>query len=231
VGTIESGGPEEEQVFAPLASVQQLAGRPGQFKQLLVSAVVNPPNQLYFKFQNDPRSLTPQEFERYSCTPYITSVSTDIAKVFTGAEASIVRQVSGTEEKVVKKVNWLMVLVTLAALIASSLTMTSTTTALILERRKELALIKAIGSNNSFVVSYLFFEILLLGVTGTLLGYALGSLFSSILAGRVLEAAFVMKPVVFPLVMFVGLLIILLGSFWPLRQAMQLDPAQALRDL
>lgn len=231
VGIVKSGGVEDQEAFAQLAAVQSLAERPGEFKQLLVSAVVNPPNRLYFKFQNNPRSLTPQEYERYSCTPYMTSVSQDVAKVFTGGEANIVRQISQTEEKVVKKVNWLMILVTLAALAASSLTMTSTTAALVLERRKELALMKAIGSSNIFVLLYLFFEIMLLGAVGSLLGYALGSFLSSILGGSIFETAFVMKPIVLPLVLFVGLLIILLGSLWPLRRAMLLDPAHVLRDL
>jgi putative ABC transport system permease protein len=231
VGIVKSGGVEDQQAFGKLHAAQALLRRPGEFKQLMVSAVVNPPNPLYFKFKNDPRSLTPQEYERYSCTPYITSVAADVAKVFTGAESNIVRQINQTEEKVVKKVNWLMILVTLAALLASSLTMTSTTTALIMERRKELALMKAIGSNNSFVLYYLFFEMLLLGAVGSLLGYALGSFLSSVLGGVIFETAFVIKPIVLPLVLFVGLLIILLGSFWPLRRAMLLDPAHALRDL
>jgi putative ABC transport system permease protein len=231
VGTVRSGGAEDQQAFGMLSTVQTIAGHPGEFKQLLVSAVVNPTNELYFRFQKNPRSLSPKEFERYSCTPYLSSVSKDIAKVFTGGEASIVRQVSMTEEKVVKKVNWLMILVTLAALIASSLTMTSTTAALVMQRRKELALMKAIGSNNSFVLRYLFMEILLLGTVGSLLGYALGTFFSSILGGTILETVFTMKPIVLPLVLFVGLLIILLGSLWPLRRAMMLDPAEVLRDL
>jgi putative ABC transport system permease protein len=231
VGSVRSGGAEDQQAFGMLNTVQSIAGHPGEFKQLLVSAVVNPTNDLYFRFQKNPRSLSPKEFERYSCTPYLSSVSQDIAKVFTGGEASIVRQVSMTEEKVVKKVNWLMVLVTLAALIASSLTMTSTTAALVLQRRKELALMKAIGSNKSFVLRYLFMEILLLGAVGSLLGYALGSFFSSVLGGRILETVFTMKPIVLPLVLFIGLLIILLGSLWPLRRAMLLDPAEVLRDL
>jgi putative ABC transport system permease protein len=231
VGTVRSGGTEDQQAFGMLSTVQTVAGHPGEFKQLLVSAVVNPTNDLYFRFQKNPRSLSPKEFERYSCTPYLSSVSKDIAKVFTGGEANIVRQVSMTEEKVVRKVNWLMILVTLAALIASSLTMTSTTAALVMQRRKELALMKAIGSNNSFVLRYLFMEILLLGTVGSLLGYALGSFFSSILGGTILESVFTMKPIVLPLVLFVGLLIILLGSLWPLRRAMMLDPAEVLRDL
>jgi len=231
VGVVRSGGPEDRQIIAQLQTVQTLSGHPGQFKQLLVSAMVTPQNQLYRKYQRNPNALSPKEFERYSCTPYITSVALDISKVFPGSEPRILRQISQSEEKISRKVNWLMLLVTLAALAASSLTMTSTTTAMILERRKELSLMKAIGSRNSFIVFYLFAEILLLGIAGSLVGYGLGSFLSLTLSKSVFQDSLQLKGIVFPVVGCVGILIICCGSVWPLRRAIALDPAVALKDL
>jgi len=230
-GIVRSGGIEEEQLIAPLSSVQALTGSAGKFKQLLVSAIVTPHNQLYQKFQRNPSALTPQEFERFSCTPYVTSVAKDIAKAFNGAEARIVRRVSQSDEKISHKMNWLMFLVTLAALIASSLTMTSTTTAMILERRKELALMKAIGSQNAFLLTYLFIEVLILGILGSLIGFAVGSFLSTGLSKAIFDSSMELKWAVLPLVGTIGVLIILCGSLWPLRQAITLEPAQALKDL
>ena len=230
-GIVRSGGAEERQLFTKLSAVQKLTGREGEFKQLLVSALVSPQNQLYYDYQRNPRSLSPTEFERYSCTPYVTSVAGDITKVFTGSEARIVRRISQTEEKISSKVNWLMLLVTLAALVASSLTMTSTTTAMILERKKELALMKAIGSRNGFLVFYLLTEVIILGLIGSVVGYALGSGLSMALSHSIFQSAFQLKWVVLPLVALVGIMIILFGSVWPLRHAISLQPARALKDL
>ena len=230
-GIVHSGGAEEEQLIAPLQSVQEFTSKSGKFKQLLVSAMVTPQNQLYHKYQRNPSALTPQEFERFSCTPYVTTVAADIAKVFNGAEARIVRRVSQSEEKISNKMNWLMFLVTLAALVASSLTMTSTTTAMILERRKELALMKAIGSQNGFLLTYLFIEVLILGILGSLIGFAVGSFLSTALSKAIFDSSMELKWAVLPLVGTIGVLIILCGSLWPLRQAITLEPAQALKDL
>lgn len=230
-GVLTSGGTEENQIFARLDMVQDFTNHPGQFKQLYVSALVTAPNSLYYKHQRNSKALTPQEIERYSCTPYVTRVAADIAKVFQGAEPRIVKQITQTEEKIVKKVNWLMILVSLAGLIASSLTMTSTTTSMILERRKELALMKAVGSSNGFLFLYLFGEILILGGIGSLFGYAAGSFLSVSLSNTLFQSVFEIKPVLLPLVAAIGVLIILCGSLWPLRQAITLDPAVALRDL
>ncbi len=230
-GVLTSGGVEENQIFARLDTVQDFTDHPGQFKQLYVSALVTAPNSLYYKHQRNSKALTPQELERFSCTPYVTQVAADIAKAFQGAEPRIVKQITQTEEKIVKKVNWLMILVSLAGLIASSLTMTSTTTSMILERRKELALMKAVGSSNAFLFLYLFGEILILGGIGSLFGYAVGSFLSVSLSDTLFQSVFEVKLVLLPLIAAIGVLIILCGSLWPLRQAITLDPAVALRDL
>jgi putative ABC transport system permease protein len=230
-GLVQSGGSEDHQLFGMLEMVQDFTGHADMFKQLLVSAIVNPTNQLYERYQLNPKSLSPKEYERYSCTPYISSVAEDITKSFSGAEFRVVRQISQTEEKMSSKVNWLMILVTLAALVASSLTMTSTTTAMILQRKKELALMKAIGSYNSFIVFYLFAELFILAMIGSVAGYGLGSVLSMGLSRSLFGASFDVKWIVLPLVCFVGFLIIFCGSVFPLRLAITLEPAVALKDL
>lgn len=230
-GHVSSGGAEDQQVIAKLSAVQSFTGHAGEFKQLLVSALITPQNQLYKKHQVNPDSLTPVEAERFMCTPFMSNVTKDITQVFSGSEARVVRQISQTEEKISRKVNWLMLLVTLAALIAASLTMTSTTAAMIMERRKELALMKAIGSHNAFILFYLFSEILLLGALGSFTGYALGSVISVAMSRLYFDSPLEMKWAVLPLVAVVGVLIITCGSIWPLRQATALQPSVALKDL
>ena len=230
-GIVSSGGAEETQLFAFMSAVQKLTHHPDQFKQLYVSAIVSAPNALYYKHERNPDSLTSQENERFSCTPYPKNVAADLVKLLPGSEQRVVKQITQTEEKIVSKINWLMVLVSFAGLLAASLTMTSTTTAMILERRKELALMKAVGSTNTFLLTYLFGEILILGAAGSLMGYALGTFLSVTLSGALFDSAFTIKWAVMPLVASIGVLIIFCGSLWPLRQATGLDPAVALRDL
>jgi putative ABC transport system permease protein len=230
-GIVSSGGVEEKEMFAYIDAVQKLTGHPNQFKQLYVSALLSAPNSLYYKHERNPDALTSQETERFYCTPYPKNVAADIVKILPGSEQRVVKQITQTEEKIVSKINWLMLLVSLAGLIASSLTMTSTTTAMILERRKELALMKAVGSTNTFLLTYLFGEILILGVVGSLLGYGIGVFLSVTLSGALFDSAFTIKWAVMPLVAAIGVLIIFCGSLWPLRQATTLNPAVALRDL
>lgn len=230
-GTLHTGGPEDRQVLAGIRDVQQLARADGGFSQMLVSALVTPENDLYERQKRNPGSLSGADLERFSCTPYVSSVAADIQSAIPGSEARVIRRVSQSEQKISTKVNWLMLLVTLAALVASALTTASTTTGMVLERRKELALMKAIGSQNSFVFVYLVVEILVLGLVAGLAGYALGSVLSVELSRRIFETPLELKWIVLPVVMLIGSLIIVLGSLWPLGAAMKLQPSQLLKDL
>jgi putative ABC transport system permease protein len=230
-GILQSGGAEDHEIFADIRTVQQMTNHPDSYKQLLVSAMVSAEDQLYRQFQQNPKSLSPSDLERYSCRPYITSVAQDLSKTLSDSEARILRQISKADEKTSARVNWLMFLVTLAGLSASSLTMASTTTAMILQRRKELALMKAIGSSPFFIVLYLLSELLILAIAGSLAGYGLGTILSTALSRTIFQSSFDIKWIVLPLVGFIGFLIIVCGSSWPLRRALALDPAEALKDL
>ena len=52
-----------------------LSGHPGQFRQLFVSALTKPADALA---DRDPKSLTPTEYDRWFCSPYISSISYQI---------------------------------------------------------------------------------------------------------------------------------------------------------
>jgi putative ABC transport system permease protein len=230
-GIQKSGGDEDHEFLADLNSVQSFVQRPQRISRLLISAMVTPPNSLYYQYQRNPQSLSRKDLERYSCTPYAVSIARDIQEVIPNSEVRIVRRITQAEEKIAGKVNWLIGLVTLAALIAASLTTTSTTTGLILDRRKELALMKAIGSQNLFIATYILGEILLLGVIGSVLGFGAGSLFSLGLSRTIFKTGLELKWIVLPLVSLIGAVIVFCGSLWPLRLATRVEPAQALKDL
>jgi putative ABC transport system permease protein len=90
---------------------------------------------------------------------------------------------------------------------------------------------KAIGSQNAFLLTYLFIEVLIVGILGSIIGFAAGSFLSTGLSKAIFDSSMELKWAVLPLVGTIGVLIILGGSLWPLRQAITLEPAQALKDL
>src|SRR5713101_7541074 len=62
VGLLETGGPEDDAIVAPLSIAQQLANKPGQYRKLYVSALTKPEDDFA---KRDPKTYTPKEYDRW----------------------------------------------------------------------------------------------------------------------------------------------------------------------
>jgi len=224
VGILETGGIEEQSLYVPLAALQRWLGRPHQVDWVLVSALIKP------GFPPAPdASRDPKGFERWSCTPYVTSVAYELDRGLPGVEARPVRQLVEAEGVIVHRLNLLMLLLTLAALVGAALGVTSTMTAMVVERTPEIALARALGATRAAIGGLLVSEAVLIALAGGLVGGIVGIGLAQI-AGR---AAFGLSVPFHPLVLPLGLLVALAvagaGSWAPLRRAWRLSPAEGLR--
>jgi putative ABC transport system permease protein len=226
VGILDSGGPEDEAVIVPLAIAQQLAGKPGQYRQLYVSALTKPEDDFG---RRDPAGLTPSELERWSCSPYVSSIAYSIKQVLTGSDVRVIRRVAEGEGRVLTRVRTLLWLVALAALLAAALAVGASSAASILERRTEIGLMKALGAGSGMVGLLLAAEQLLLAFVGGGVGYALGILLARLVGETIFGAA--PQPSILVLLVILGLaaMVTLLGSAIPLRRASRYEPAPILR--
>ncbi len=136
-GIVSTGGAEDNSVLVPLSVAQQLSGHTGQLRQLFVSALTKPADALA---ERDPHSLTPKEYDRWFCSPYISSISYQIEQVLPGTDVHAIRRVAETEGRVLSRVSTLLWIVTIAApLIAAALCGAGATAATtVLERRGEI---------------------------------------------------------------------------------------------
>ncbi|MDR1451204.1 MAG: FtsX-like permease family protein [Helicobacteraceae bacterium] len=98
----------------------------------------------------------------------------------------LIKRVANSETVVLKKLNALMTLVTIAAIALTMICVSSTMAATVAERQKEIGLKKAIGAENRDIIAEFLSEALVLG----LFGGALGSLFGFALANFVSLSAF-----------------------------------------
>ena len=88
-GVLETGGAEEDQLFVTLAAAQRMAGVPGQFRKLQVSAMIKPDDALA---RRDPATMSREDYDRWYCTPYVGSISRQVQEVLPGSVARQVRQ-------------------------------------------------------------------------------------------------------------------------------------------
>jgi len=226
VGVLTTGGPEDDAIVASLATAQQLANKPGQYRRLYVSALTKPEDAFARK---DPKTMTPAEFDTWYCTPYISAIALQISEELKGTDVRVIRRVAEGEGTILTRVRTLLWLVTFAALLASALAVGASAAASVIERRTEIGLMKALGAGSGLVGVLLAAEQLLLAFVGGGIGYALGIVLARLLGERIF--GFAPAPKLFVLLIILGLaaLITLLGSAFPLRRASRYDPAPILR--
>jgi len=225
-GIISTGGQEDDAILAPLAIAQQLSRKPGQYRRLLVSALTKPENAFS---ERDPKSMNPAEFDRWYCSPYISSISRQIQEQLPGISVRPIRQVAEGEGQILSRVQSLMWLVTFAALLAAALAVASTAATTVMERTAEVALMKALGARRSLVGAFFLGEQWFMAVAGGLLGYVGGLGLAHALGQRIFGVSPSTRLILLPLILGLAAAVATAGSLLPLRKVMQLDPAPALR--
>ena len=149
-GILSTGGPEDDQIVAPLALAQQILGKPGAVRRIYVSAVTKPEDAFA---RRDPKSMSPEMYDRWYCSPYAQSIAFQLQEAIPHSHAEQIRQVAQNEGTVLSRIQGLMLLITLAALLASALAVSAAMATAIFERRGEVGLMKALGAGNLAVAS------------------------------------------------------------------------------
>jgi putative ABC transport system permease protein len=224
-GVVNTGGAEEHQVFAPLAVVQQLTAQPGKIKKILVSALTNPEDD---SARKPLAQMSREEYDRWYCSPYVSSIAHQLREAVPDAEVRIVRQVAEGEGAILRKISLLMFLIALAIFCTSILGVTSTMTTTVLERRKEVGLFRALGAESTQISSVFLGEALLLGLCGGVLGSILGYLIAQQISQQIFGDALRFNPLSLPVAVLIAMLIAMLGSLLPLRKAFKFNPVVVL---
>ncbi|HUK32250.1 MAG TPA: ABC transporter permease [Candidatus Acidoferrum sp.] len=224
VGIISTGGPEDNAILK--STSLQPDALSGKFRRLVVSAIVKPDDALG---RQDPATMTPAEVERWSCSAYISSIAANIKEALPGVEVRPILQVSQGEGQILGRISTLLWVVTLAALIAAGLAVGAVAATTVLERQKEIGLMKALGANKWLVGSFFLGEQILLAVFGGGLGFAIGVLLARWLSLSVFGVVAPAKAILLPVAMGLAILVVLSGSLYPLRRAARFDPAPILR--
>jgi putative ABC transport system permease protein len=225
-GIVSTGGREDSAILAPLEIAQDLSGRSGKYRRLLVSALTKPADAFS---ERDPATMTPVEYDRWYCSPYISSISHQMQQELPGVEVRAIRQVAEGEGRILTRVGGLMWLVTIAALFAAALAVGATAATTVIERRSEIGLMKALGATHRAVGAFFVAEQLLLALAGGVAGYVLGVVLARALGLGIFGVAPNVRWILFPIVLVLAAVVALAGSLVPLGRASRVDPAPVLR--
>src|SRR5882762_263032 len=226
VGTLSTGGAEDDQIVASLAVAQQVLGKPEAVRRIYVSALTKPEDTLA---RRDPKTMNPELFDRWYCSPYVQSIAYQLQEAIPHSHAEQIRQVAQNEGTVLSRIKGLMLLVTLAALFASALAVSAAMATAIFERRQEVGLMKALGAGNFAVAALFFAESALLAIFGGVAGFFAGSLLAHRIGRSIFDSQITIQPVLFPVILAIAVIVTFGGSAAAIRRAVQFDPVFALR--
>jgi len=225
-GILSTGGDEDGQIVAPLDMAQSIAGRPGKLRTIYVSALLKPEDTFA---RRNPDTLSPSERDRWYCTPYPQSIAFQLQEAIPHSRAEQIRRVAQNEGNILTRIEGLMLLITLAALLTSGLAVSAAMATAMFERRTEVGLMKALGAGH-FPLSMIFVtESVLIACVGGLIGFAFGALLAKELGRTIFGSEIVVQPVLFPVVLALAIAVTFGGSAVAIRRAVKYDPVLALR--
>ena len=216
VNVLSTGASEDDQVFLPLAGLQRLAGLEehdrGGGKISLVELSV--PGE-------------PREVERV-----VQELSSDFARGAAGSsgvEARPVRQIVDSEGKVLGTIRGLVLWLTILILVIIALCVTATMTAIVLERRKDIAVMKALGAGDRLVMRLTLAEGAGLGLVGGLTGVLVGGLVAEDLGRQLFGVSLPLAWWTLPVVCIASMILAMLATFFPVRIVRGVQPAVVLK--
>jgi putative ABC transport system permease protein len=146
-----------------------------------------------------------------------------------GADVEPVRQLVEGESSIVDKTHALMFGAVLLIALTVAVSVLATLSASVLERRRDFALMKALGGSERQLMAIFLLETLLLAAGGVVLGYCIGSAAAWLISEVNFSTSSLPRVEVLPLVLLLNVAIAALAALFPVRALRALEPAALLR--
>lgn len=152
-----------------------------------------------------------------------------LAQAIPGAEVRPVRQIVEAEARVLGKTRAALIASSVLIILTAALCVLATLMGWVFDRRRDFAIMKALGASERLLNGFFAAEAAALGVGGALLGFAIG-IGVAVWIGRVsFHAAVIPRASVLPLVLVGSVMVALAASALPLRLLRSIEPAVILR--
>jgi putative ABC transport system permease protein len=145
-----------------------------------------------------------------------------------GAEVRPIRQFTEGEAKIYDRISGILSATVALVLVLTGLCVMAAMTNVAMERRNDVGLMKAIGGATRRVLRLFLAEAAILGLTGGVLGAAIGILLSMWLGKAVFGTAARPRLIVYPVAVALTILVAIAGAY-PLRRLANIRPAAVFR--
>lgn len=202
-GVLRSGGPEDGFILIPLDGMETLLGNPGRSSVVEMSVAAD--------------------------SAQLELLAEKIQAEVPGVNTRLVKRIMNSEATVLSKLQVLVYLVTAIVLFLTMIGVATTMMTVVMERRNEIGLKKAIGADNVSIVAEFMGEGLVLAVAGGLLGSFAGYFFAQAVSMSVFGRGVSLSIPLVLLTLLASVLVTVLASLIPVMRATDVEPSVVLR--
>jgi len=170
---------------------------------------------------------------RALCNACPTSdIASAINENMAGVRAIAVKQIAETEMGMLEKVSRFLFALAAITLAVGCFGVVNTMTTSVHERIKDIGIMKAVGASRNQVMKIFFYEAIIIGVAGGLLGYVTGTLLAYIVGPLIFGGvAISYAPQYFLPSLALATLIAVIASVYPAFRASRIKVADSFRSL
>jgi putative ABC transport system permease protein len=202
-GVVRTGGTEESVIFMELGSLERIMGAPGRVNLVEISIEAG---------QDE-----------------LAALAAEIGENVEGATPRLVKRVASSEATVLGKLRFLVFLVAAVVMGLTLICVATTMMTVVMERRKEIGLKKALGAESGTVIMEFIAEGAVLGLAGGIAGVALGYYFAQLTSRSVFGRSVEFDLVAVPAALAAAVAVAVLACLLPVKKAAEVEPAIVLR--
>ncbi|MGA8430256.1 MAG: FtsX-like permease family protein [Candidatus Sulfotelmatobacter sp.] len=162
-------------------------------------------------------------------TKEIVAIMRELSQAIPAAEVRPVRQIMEGEARVLGKTRATLFAASALIIVTAALCVLSTLTGWVFDRRKDFAMMKALGASGSLLNAFFAAEAAILGAVGALIGYAAGIGLAAWIGRINFHASIAPRFSVLPVVMAASITVTLLAAIFPISLLGRVQPAVILR--
>ncbi|MGH9501847.1 MAG: ABC transporter permease [Terriglobales bacterium] len=201
VGTLHTGAAEDSRVYVSLADFTQWTHLP--YSTIEISA-------------SGPAEDVNATVQR-------------LTQILPGADVHPIRQVTEGEANVLGKMRSTLLVAAIFIILTAAVCVLSTLTGWVSDRRRDFALMKALGASGRILQGFFAAEAAALGAVGAVLGFAIGVAVAIWIGWANFHAPVTPRLVLLPYVLSGGIVIALAAAILPISLLQRVQPATILR--
>jgi putative ABC transport system permease protein len=200
-GTVQTGAAEDSRVYIPLADFVSWTGIQPSTVEVAAAG-------------------SPEE---------IAGIMHQLEQTIPEAEVRPVRQILEGEARVLGKTRATLLAAVALIIVTSALCVLSTLMGWVFDRRRDFAIMKALGASDRLLNGFFATEAAAIGATGALLGFVLGIGLAAWIGRVNFHAPVVPRFSVFPFVLAGSMVVTLISAILPISLLRRVQPAVVLR--